>query len=120
MSGELLGRDKMVQNLSKFEVHFVDRLVDAVEITQALVSNFAKATHPYTDRTGQLTNSIQPGRVQISDKRVEGEIRADKSYASFVELGTSRSRPYPFLHPALTANRDAFLQRIRKAFKDVR
>ena len=117
MSGVLLGREVLVKNLSSFSTGFIAALTEAVEMTQANVSNFAKQNHPYIDRTGQLTNSIQPGRVLISKDDLTGEVLADKDYASFVELGTSRSRPFPFLYPALAQAAPFFRRVIKRAFE---
>lgn len=118
MSGELLGRDTLVKNMSSFEAKFVEKLVRAVEVTQALISNFAKQNHPYKDRTGQLTNSIQPSEVTVTETMVEGAILADKDYASYVELGTSKSHPYPFLFPALASQQESFRIRVKNAFSE--
>lgn len=62
------------------------------------VADDARANHPYTDRTGDLTSSIQaiagPGLY-------EAQVFAGTEYASYVEEGVSgRSRPYPYLGPA--------------------
>ena len=116
MSLQVLGRDQLVHNLAKVQGELLDALVVAVEISQAGVSNFAKANHPYVDRTGQLTNSIQPGAVVVAKDNITGEIIADKAYASWVELGTSRSRPFPFLYPALAQEAQKFSNRVRNAF----
>lgn len=55
----------------------------------------AKADHPYTDRTGQLT-----GTATVEITRVNGDVSAlmqwPQPYASFVDQGTQRSKPYPF------------------------
>lgn len=53
---------------------------------------FAKANHPYQDRTGNLTGSIG----------AEGDtFVASMQYASFVDQGTSRAQPYPFADAAV-------------------
>lgn len=57
---------------------------------------FAKAKHPYTDRTGNLTKSIQ------SVPTAEGAyLSARMPYGSFVEYGTVRNKAYPYLRPAI-------------------
>lgn len=53
-------------------------------------------------RTGRLRSSIQWRLVQYPNELV-AEVRAPVSYARFVELGTDRARPFPFLRPALAA-----------------
>lgn len=54
-----------------------------------------QANHPYTDRTYQLSGGMHAAAVDGSDGR-EAEMRTQAEYASFVDKGTSRNRPYPF------------------------
>lgn len=51
----------------------------------------AKTVHPYTDRTGNLTGEAHANALARGAAMVWG-----MTYASFVDQGTSRSRPYPF------------------------
>jgi hypothetical protein len=112
MSVSVLGRDNLVQNLSKFRANVVSKLVTAVEIVQAKVVEHARAKHGkdshrsgrFETQTGGLEESIQPGKVLITDKEVSGVIEARMPYASHVEYGTSRAKAFPFMLPALTAN----------------
>jgi len=43
-----------------------------------------------------------------------GSVTADKHYAVYVELGTSRMAPHPYLRPALRGHRDFFLRELSK------
>jgi hypothetical protein len=56
-------------------------------------------------RTGRLRGSItwRLGGVSVG---IYADIGSSVFYAPFVELGTSRSRAYPYLVPALEAARD--------------
>lgn len=60
----------------------------------------AKATHRYTDRTGNLTASIRAVPGVYARTGSDGDIVATMPYASYVENGTYRSRPYPFMAQA--------------------
>lgn len=63
---------------------------------------------PATD-TGRLLNAIA-GDLETSDKQngfVRGFIRAATEYAGYLELGTRRILPRPFLVPAIERNRAA-------------
>lgn len=120
MSAQILGREQLVKNFSQFSSRVVDAIVTQTEVIQARVANFAKSNHPYTDRSGNLTNSIQPGEIHVTNKGVEAEIAARMSYASYVEGGTSRAKPFPFLHPAIVAHVGEFRNRIQMAIRNTR
>jgi len=87
--------------IGKYGKNLAQEIVDITGQVQALVVNDARMNHPYTDRTGNLTQSIQPGPVEATERMVSGVIEARMQYASFVEFGTSRARPFPFLVPAM-------------------
>ena len=53
---------------------------------------FAKAHHPYTDRTGNLTDSAHVNPKSGGD----AEMVWPMPYAGFVDEGTSRAKEYPF------------------------
>jgi HK97 gp10 family phage protein len=125
MSVSVLGREQLVQNLSKFKKDLVDRLVSATEMTQAAVQADARSRHGhdahaqgrFITHSGGLEQSINPARVKLTDKFIEGEVVARMPYASYVEQGTSRNRPFPFLAPALIAQQEPFKARLRTALK---
>lgn len=67
-------------------------------------------------RTGRLRASIQP-KVEKIGGGVRGTVGSDVVYAPYVELGTRRAPPYPYLWPAFQATKgkvekilDAFLK----------
>lgn len=68
-------------------------------------------------RTGDLRSSVRVVRQSANEYHVDaGETAAP--YGRFVEFGTSRSRPHPFMHPAAEMNRRKWDTRVRKAIKD--
>lgn len=85
-----------------------DALEGALRQSAAAVVHSAKAEHAYTDRTGRLTRSIRAyaPRGRFSRDTLRVEIVAATDYASYVERGTTRSRPYAFLGPAAERNTD--------------
>lgn len=103
MSVTIIGLPKVIKNLGKYSELVLQACVDAAQISQARIVNSARTDHPYKDRTGNLTNSIQPGNVEVSEQGVTAYVEARMSYASFVEFGTSRAHAYPFLTPAMIA-----------------
>lgn len=117
---EVHGIPQLVKNLSRYADEAIKAVVTAAQISQALVVNDATNDHPYKDKTGNLTNSIQPGAVEVSDTEVVAYIEARMAYASFVEFGTSRARAYPFLTPALIRQGNNFRRAIIRELKAIR
>ena len=126
---ELVGQRDFVRNMSKFENNLVSLLVVACEMTQAKVVNHAKANHGaeahkrgrFVTRTETLVKSILPGPVSIDSKGVECVVEARAPYAGYVE-GDERWKTtdigvYPFLKPAVEANRKYFNDRMKEALK---
>lgn len=68
--------------------------VQALEVIGGMAESYAKAACPVD--TGRLRNSITH---QQESENVE-VIGSNVSYASFVELGTSKMSARPFLRPA--------------------
>jgi len=52
-------------------------------------------------QTGRLRSSI--AFQVVNDGGLVARVGSNVEYAAFVELGTDRSRPYPYLRPALPA-----------------
>lgn len=65
-------------------------------------------------RTGALRDSLD----YVADKNSVAFV-AGVDYASYVELGTSKMDPQPYLFPALVANEKMLEKEIRKAIKNV-
>lgn len=82
-----------------------------------IVADEAAAHHPYTNRTGRLQSRTVAGRVRgnASRGRVSADVLGDTRYGSFVEEGTSRSRPYPYLAPAAAAKGDEVAEGVAEA-----
>ncbi len=114
---QVLGREALVKNLSGLSGQVLDQLLAAVEMTQAEVATEARTNHPYVTRTGQLEHSAQPGAIEITETTVTAEVVEDKDYASFVELGTSKARPFPHLYPALLSRASAYRNRVAYVVK---
>lgn len=99
-----------------------------LQVAANLVVRHAKAKHPrpagrseqaehpyprYYDWTGNLTGSIRAGAVRIYKDGAEIPVNAGSptvNYAPAVELGTPRSRAFPYMRPALEENAQEFLQ----------
>lgn len=67
----------------------------------------AQQDHPYTDRTQDLTNTAHP--IYNFDGQGNAAMNWPMFYAPFVNFGTSRSKPYPFV-PIAKRKADADLK----------
>jgi HK97 gp10 family phage protein len=79
------------------------------------VSHRASAPgQPPASDTGRLVSSFltEPGPEPLSY-----DVRANAMYAGFLEYGTSKMAPRPFLRPALTAVNDRIVQLVRDAIR---
>jgi len=65
--------------------------------------------------TGRLRNSIT-NVVEMSEQAVY--IGTNVEYAAFVELGTSRMAPRPYLRPAATEHTEEYRQLLESALGD--
>lgn len=71
----------------------------------------AQQNHPYTDRTQNLTNTAHAERTE----RGTAAMVWPMDYASFVDKGTSRARPFPFTPIAERAAAEALNRRVTAA-----
>ena len=77
------------------------RLLDAVQavVPAALDELRTEAVNLCPVDAGQLRDSLHV-RMADSPSGAQGEVVADVPYAAFVELGTYKSAPQPYLTPA--------------------
>lgn len=121
---DLFGLKKVLSNFKNVQQSTVDRVAKATEQTAVLVANHAKANHDkgfahaisrYENQTTNLTNSIMPELTKADKHSVEAMVHTNKEYAIKVEMGSSKTKPYPFMLPALISQRDEFQKRVGKA-----
>lgn len=114
-----------VENLSALPKSTVQLLIMQAQISQAKIANAARAGHDasahgnnrYVSQTGNLTQSIIPGPVTVTDDGVEFSVLAQASYAGYVEgepsMKSTAKGVYPFLNPAALDEVPFFLARLR-------
>ena len=95
----------------KLEITGVDKLVEALSQMQDLKEPVADAMELYLEKVVSDAKSIVPVRTGTLQRSItfsggEGEytVGSRVNYAPYVEYGTSRMRPQPFLTPALLWN----------------
>ena len=95
---EIIGVEDLTERIDRAVGSLDEKVTAGLEIIGEEIVADAKAFAPV--KTGRLRDSI--------GKRVAGlnlEVYADADYAAYVEYGTGRTSPHPFLRPALEANR---------------
>lgn len=102
------GMDTVRNNIRAMLLRLRAEAIAAADESAHLLEGYAKQTAPFTDRTGNLRNSIK-GSSEVRDDYARMTVSASMEYAPFVELGTSRARAYAFLWPSVAANTDNVL-----------
>lgn len=124
MARYVTGTQQIINRLMMERDRMLRAIGRAVEATCVDISNHAKAGHAgnqahmndrYRNQTSTLTRSITPELEKVSRTEVVGVVYSNVEYAAFVEIGTSENRPYPYLYPALLANKDSFKRRMMHA-----
>jgi len=120
------GTLEVIAKIERMQNRLVMNVGEAVLSTCNDVANHAKSGHDdimahagqrYINRTGLLTASISPALESADEKQVTGIVRAGMEYAANVELGTARTRAYPYMIPALEANKQNFRDKLNKAYE---
>lgn len=83
--------------LSAWEREIASALEEVVEEQASRIATEARASHPYTDRTGNLTASIEalPAQGSARGGDLRAAVVAGEEYASYVDQGR-----FAFLLPA--------------------
>ena len=85
---------------------------EAIDESGAAIEGDAKAAAPV--RTGALVNSI--GYQKTGE--MSGEVRVGQDYGAFVELGTVKQAPQPYLTPAAEDERPRLVKRVAVLIKE--
>lgn len=91
--------DRLVASLSSHTAGMESRLALVVRKAAFDVERIAKTLAPVD--TGFLKNSIHTEIVANNWRVYAADVIADAHYAGFVEYGTSRMAPQPYMGPAL-------------------
>lgn len=108
---DIRGVGAVITNLGRIKNQSLKKVENVIGVFQALVANDARDIVPV--KTSTLQKSIQPGRLLIDfSGEVTGEVVADEEYATFVEFGTSKQSPQPYMIPAMLKNMDSFRRQL--------
>ena len=125
MEIEILGFRELEDKLSNLDEKLKQALEEALEEIAEKIRDDAKDLAPVDTRSlrksirvekeGELQVSVIAGDSGVINPRTGREV----DYAGFVEFGTSRMRPQPYMQPALEKNKDEILRIIRRKILEV-
>jgi len=122
---EILGLKELEEKLSNLEEKLSRALNEALEEIAEKILDDAKNFAPVD--TGALRKSIRTekkGKLQVSVLAGGGGVINPKTgrevdYAGYVEFGTSRMAPQPYMQPAFEKNKDEILQIVKEKVLEV-
>lgn len=91
-----------------------DAMASALEEVGLLAERYAKKECPV--RTGRLRSSITH-TLDMHGASGDAYVGTNVEYGKWVENGTSRQKPHPYLKPAATQHMDEYRSVIRKHMK---
>ena len=94
---------RVVSNVAKVEQALDEAIENALNDMGMVCSRYAQDKAPVD--TGRLRNSIGY-EVKSSENAVI--VKTNVEYAPYVELGTSRQKPQPYLRPAVSNHIDEY------------
>lgn len=114
--------DNGLANLQAAFNRFYENSLEGLEagITAACILVKGDALQKAPVDTGRLKNSITY-QVEIDGDTAEGIVGANTEYAAAQEFGVpGRSRPQPYMEPALNQNRSAIIALVASAIMKVK
>lgn len=110
---DVTGVDELIAKIEAIKDEAPRRL--AVATTAGAMRVHADAVRRAPYKTGNLRRSIHPDITEATKDRTVIEIGTDVEYAAYMEFGTARIAPRPYLRPALDENRPGVVRDIRLA-----
>ena len=112
------GTKQLIAKLCRIDDRVAQRVEQIVAATAINVQNDAKQN--LVDNGSVVTATLKNSILAKKDpsKPLTYRVGTPVEYAAFVEYGTVRSRPKPYLEPALRDNAADFKKKIKKAVKD--
>lgn len=101
-------------NQSKITAELKSKIAQGLEQIGSTAEIYAKELCPV--RTGKLRDSITHDVYLDEDENLV-RLMTDVEYAPYVEMGTARSAPHPFLRPAMQDHLDEYKSILENALK---
>ena len=138
---KVLNADRLIRKLEKLPLDARAGIGTALAGSVVVLDSYAKQKIQGGTRSGReyrrggkIHTASAPGEFPKSDKGGSGltgsffiRVGADKltaffgtklAYGRYLEFGTSRMQPRPWLRPTLKANADAITKRVRRAVEE--
>lgn len=109
------GLNDLLKNIDVLKDNERTAVAAALGVVSQEIAQYAQQNHAFNNRTGNLEASIQALPIEEEAGQPVSGVKAGMEYAPYVEFGTSRSAPYPFLVPAVEANKQNLLDTVAKA-----
>jgi len=107
--GSMVGIDIQIIGINVVREHFLavaeatlDLSAQAVNLYGGLITAYARENAPFQDQTGDTRLSIHHNLFSSHDD-IGADVGPTTFYSPFLEYGTSKMQPYPFMIPALDA-----------------
>ena len=115
----VIGVHSTIAKLDRIKIHQMGKVEAALHAGGLVISNAAKQI--ITDKglidTGTMKRSVHP-EVETDGKGVRiGTNITDPNYPSFLEFGTSKMSPKPWLRPALDENKTEAINEIASVLR---
>lgn len=108
-------RSDLDAGLARYEKRLRRKAEEAMVQIMLLLENDIKAHHPYKDRSGDLTRSIQGMVVAVTLEYIQGNLTGNTSYAKIVNERDGGK--FAYLTPAFARNADKIREIIRATFQ---
>lgn len=125
MEIEIIGLTELENKLSNLDEKLSKALAEALDEISKKIRDDAKSFAPVdtgslrksirTEKKGNLEASIIAGGGGLVNPRTGREV----DYAGYVEYGTSRMSPQPYMQPALEKNMNEILQIVKEKILEV-
>ncbi|GAB2539823.1 HK97 gp10 family phage protein [Rufibacter soli] len=112
MKLQLKGMEKAIAQIGKFRLQKLGAIANELDRAALMVESGAKKN--LTINKSVKTNRLRSSIVRQEYGRWNRTVGTNVEYAPFVEFGTFRSRAKPYLYPAAEAERQRFLENLRR------
>jgi HK97 gp10 family phage protein len=125
-SVQLVINDKLIKNLlEKAEADFINSAEEMKDLMVDSIKTGSKSGKTYT-RNGMSHQSSAPGQppandtgkliesIKVEKRKNTSTLKIDADYAGYLEYGTSKMRPRPFILPALMKIKKKLMTMIKR------